>query len=119
MKRKPTQKDADKAREAARKAMEAAEAERKRRNLMAAPAAFTGQEGGEAVAGPTPAPAETAAKSSKEGKTDQLNVRVTASLLGELRTLAKKHQVSVAAIVEAGCRHQIEKLRSRPAPPPL
>lgn len=88
-----------------------------------APAAFEGQ-GSQVEMNPpaTPAnpPAEpSTAKSFKEGKTDQLNVRVTASLLAELRTLAKKHQVTVAAIVEAGCRHQIDKLRSRPAPPPL
>jgi len=91
--------------------------------LRNAPAAFEGQ-GNQVEANPpaTPAnpPADSAtAKSFKEGKTDQLNVRVTASLLAELRTLAKKHQVTVAAIVEAGCRHQIDKLRSRPAPPPL
>ena len=119
MKKKPTQKDADKAREAARKAMEAAEAERKKRNLTSAPAAFTSLEGEGGMVEPTQSPSETAVKSFKEGKTDQLNVRVTATLLAELRTLAKKHQVTVAAIVEAGCRHQIDKLRSRPAPPPL
>lgn len=91
-----------------------------------APAAFEGQ-GSQVEMNPPATPATPAnppaepstAKSFKEGKTDQLNVRVTASLLAELRTLAKKHQVTVAAIVEAGCRHQIDKLRSRPAPPPL
>lgn len=88
-----------------------------------APAAFEGQ-GSQVESNPpatpaTPSTEATTAKSFKEGKTDQLNVRVTASLLAELRTLARKHQVTVAAIVEAGCRHQIDKLRSRPAPPPL
>ena len=88
--------------------------------LRNAPAAFEGQGNQVEANPPANPPAEpSTAKSFKEGKTDQLNVRVTASLLAELRTLAKKHQVTVAAIVEAGCRHQIDKLRSRPAPPPL
>jgi hypothetical protein len=114
MKRKTTQRDADRAREEARKAMAAAEAGRKTRNLLSAPDAF----GGSPTVQPPAAP-EAVAPVVREGKTDQLNVRVTASLLGELRTMARKHQVSVAAIVEAGCKHQVEKLRNRPAPPAL
>ena len=122
-KRKASQREADRAKEMAKAAMDKAEADRKKREALLTPdESFSG----EAVQTPT-APEGFAqrvvdrvrAEEGKEQKNDQLNIRVTKTLLAELRTLAKKHGVSVAAIVEAGCRHQIEKLRSRPAPPPL
>ena len=121
-KRKASQREADKAKEMAKAAMDKAEADRKKREALIRP-----EETFPDDVTPSPAPEGFAqavvdrvrAEEGKEPKADQLNIRVTKTLLAELRTLARKHGVSVAAIVEAGCRHQIEKLRSRPAPPPL